>query len=261
MKQVYPRNLFELRETFFEKIDALNVHYKSEQNFFESLAILHFYSVYVNEEKYKELETTEWIGKHVPISVKFGSTTHFLCIPDPHHLFSLVNFALQGLVFQSKAHNKLNFLKWWQLSRKNCMEQLHNLRKGASFFFKDCDVISEEEQGFCNQLCERKELNFLMYWSFLNDTVMCCQALNSTTHDINLFKAFSLSILVEERNLERPVIMKAKVFVSSKIGEVQLVDVMSLFGGATSLDFLPKAYEITEFKVFFLTGGLILHRN
>ena len=66
---------------------------------------------------------------------------------------------------------------------------------------------------------------------------------------------------MKERNLETPVIMKANLFVSSKIGEVQLVDLLSLFGGATSLDSFLKAYGTTEFKVFVFTGGLIIQRS
>ena len=63
----YPKNVYELSQTLFEKLDAFNIPYRSEQKLFKNLAIFDFESISVKEENsYKETKTTTWIGKHVP---------------------------------------------------------------------------------------------------------------------------------------------------------------------------------------------------
>ena len=64
---------------------------------------------------------------------------------------------------------------------------------------------------------------------------------NSAKYDINLIKSYLLPILINERNMEPIVIKKANQFVSFKIGDVQLLDVMNFLGGATSFDSFLKA--------------------
>ena len=60
-----------------------------------------------------------------------------------------------------------------------------------------------------------------------------------------------MPILVNERQIERTVIKKANQFVSFKLGDVQLLDIMNFLGGATSLHSFLKAYKTEETKVFF----------
>ena len=75
--------------------------------------------------------------------------------------------------------------------------------------------------------------------------------LNSGKYDINLIKSYLLPILVNERQIEPTVIKKANQFVSFKFGDVQFLDIMNVFGGATSLDSFFKAYKTEESKSFF----------
>ena len=49
LKHFYPRNAYELRETLFEKLDALNNPYRNEQKLFKNLAICEFESICVKE--------------------------------------------------------------------------------------------------------------------------------------------------------------------------------------------------------------------
>ena len=120
VKHIYPKNVYELRETLFEKLDAFNIPYKNEQKLFKNLAIFDFESICVKEESYKQTETTTCIGKHVPISVSISSNlipeTIFLCNANPHHLISSFIAALEGLAMQSKAQMKLNFI--WRLQSR-----------------------------------------------------------------------------------------------------------------------------------------------
>ena len=74
---------------------------------------------------------------------------------------------------------------------------------------------------------------------------------NSAIYDFNLIKSYLIRILVNERNIEPSVLKKANQFISFKFGDIQLLDIMNLLGGATSLDSFLKAYKISETKGFF----------
>ena len=66
VKHIYPKNVYELRETLFEKLDAFNIPFRNEQKLFQNLVIFYFESICVKEDSYKKTDTTTWIGKHVP---------------------------------------------------------------------------------------------------------------------------------------------------------------------------------------------------
>ena len=87
VKHIYPKNVYQLRENLFEKLDSFNIPYREDQKLFKNLAIFDFESICVKEETYKETETTKWIGKHIPISVSIWSNLIpepiFLCNSDP----------------------------------------------------------------------------------------------------------------------------------------------------------------------------------
>ena len=108
--------MYELRDTLFEKLDAFNNAYRSEQKLFWNLAIFDFESIFLKEENsFKQTETTTWIRKHVPISVSISSNLIlepiFLCNSNPHHLISFFVTALKGLAIQSKAQMRLLFFE------------------------------------------------------------------------------------------------------------------------------------------------------
>ena len=75
---------------------------------------------------------------------------------------------------------------------------------------------------------------------------------NSAKYDLHLIKSYLLPILVNERNIEPTIIKKANQFISFKLGDVQLLDIMNFLGGATNLDSFLKAYKTSETKGFFL---------
>ena len=74
---------------------------------------------------------------------------------------------------------------------------------------------------------------------------------NSAKYDFNLFKPSLLHILVNERDIEPTVIKKANQFISFKIGDIQLLNILNFFGAATSLDSFIKAYKTPDTKRFF----------
>ena len=100
VKHIYPKNVYQLRETLFEKLDAFNNPYLNEQKLFKNSAIFVFESICVKQDSYKQTETTTWIGKHVPISVFIPSNLIpepiFLCNANPCHLISSFITALEG---------------------------------------------------------------------------------------------------------------------------------------------------------------------
>ena len=155
VKQIYPKNVYELRERLFEKLDAFNIPYRNEQKLFKNLAIIEFESICVKKDSYKQTESTTWIGKHVPISVSISSNLIpepiFLWNANPHHHISSFITVLEGLATQSKAQMKLIFIEVeTAIKIKFCavLERLNQRRNRAervSKFVVDCIVEDEEK--------------------------------------------------------------------------------------------------------------------
>ena len=106
MKNVYPKNVYQTRETLFDKLDSFGIEYTNEQTLFKNLALFDFESICVQEKSFKDTDTTKWIGKHIPISVSISSNLVkepiFLFNSDPHHLLTSFFGALENLALQSK---------------------------------------------------------------------------------------------------------------------------------------------------------------
>ena len=146
-KNVYPKNVYQTQKTLFDKLDSLGIEYTKEQTLFKNLAIFDFESICVQEENFRDTDTTKWIGKHIPIlnsiSSKLVKEPFFLCNSDPHHLVSSFIGALEELALQSKAiMNNLFFdikttikIKLGSISEK--LTQRQNQRKQADL--DDCD--------------------------------------------------------------------------------------------------------------------------
>ena len=147
VKNVYPRNVYQIRETLFDKLDTFGIKYTSQQKLSKNLVIFDFDSICVQEECFKDTKTTTWIGKHVPISVSISSNLVeepiFLYNSDPHHLVSSFSGTLEGLSSQSKAQMKHLFpviqttIKIKLGSILDKLTQRHNRREQADL--DDCD--------------------------------------------------------------------------------------------------------------------------
>ena len=90
VKHIYPKNVYELREILFEKLEGFSLPVSQDNKLFNNLAIFDFESICVPTEELKETQTTIWIGKHVPISVSISSNLIdepiFLYNKDPQNL-------------------------------------------------------------------------------------------------------------------------------------------------------------------------------
>ena len=239
IKHIYPKNVYELRKTLFEKLDAFNILYINEQKLFKKLAIFNFESICVKEESYKQTETTTWIGKHVPISVSISSNLIpepiFLCNATPHHLFSSFITALEGLETHSKAQMKLNFIEVeTAIKVKLCaiLEQLNQRRNQAervSSFANDC-MVEEKKKDLSTQLLQMQKNQLIDLQEHFERycNVLPAFGFNSAKYDNNLIKSYMLPILVNERDIEPTVIKKAKQFVSFKFGDIHFLDIMKV---------------------------------
>ena len=115
VKHIYPKKVYQLQETLFDKLDSFDIQYTDDQKLYINLAVFDFESICIPEENFKNTETTTWIGKHVPISVSISSNLItlpiFLCNSNPPDLVESFIDAVEALATQSKAQMKLKFLE------------------------------------------------------------------------------------------------------------------------------------------------------
>ena len=257
VKNVYPRNVYQIRGTLFDKLGSFSINYTNEQTSFKNLAMFDFESIFVQEETFRGTNTTTWIGKHVPISVSISSNLVeepiFLCNSDPQHLVASFIGAIENLASQSKAKMKNLFLHiktTKKIKPSSILEKLtqrHNRREQADL--DDCD----------NEICasprflqiQKSRINDLQESLERYCNVLSVFGFNSAKYDRNLIKSYLLPILFNERDLESTVIKKANQFISFNFGDIQLLDMMNFLGGVTSLDSFLMAYKTSETKRFF----------
>ena len=69
VKNVYPRNRYEIREALFDKLGSFGIKHTSERKLYKNLAIFDFESICVQEETFRDTKATTWIEKLISISV------------------------------------------------------------------------------------------------------------------------------------------------------------------------------------------------
>ena len=214
MKIVYPKNVYQIPENLFEKLDSFGIEYTNEQTLFKNLALFDFGSICVQEESFKDTDTTNWIGKHIPNSVSISSNLVkgpiFLCNSDPHHLVTSFIGAIEKLALQSEPIMKNLFfdiettmnIKLGSILEK--LTQRHNRREQADL--DDCD----------NEICtstqllqiQRKQLIDLQEHLERYCNVFPNFGFHSAIYDLNLIKSYLLPILVNERKIDLTVLKK-----------------------------------------------------
>ena len=261
IKHVYPRNVYQLRETLFDKLDFLSIPYTKEQQLFKNLAIFGFESICVREDQFRDTETTQWIGKHVSVSVSISSnlseTPTFICNSNPRDLVESFVVALESLAAESKAQMKLQFIEIATSikSRLNTIFAVLNERPGPRetvLEFED-ECLEEYEKHASTQFLQMQKNQLIDLQEHLERycNVLPVFGSNSSKYDINLIKRYFVPLLVNERELEPTMIKRANQFVSFKFGDVQLLDILNFLGRATSLDSFLKAYKTSETKEYF----------
>ena len=263
VKHIYPKNVYQLRETLFDKLDSFDIQYTDDQKLFNNLAVFDFESICIPEENFKNTETTTWIGRHVPISVSISSNLIaeqlFLCNSNPRDLVESFIDAVEGLASKSKAQMKLKFLEVETAIKSKLTRTLESLNERryrnerVSEFEDHCFEDDNEEKDASTQFLQMRRNQLIELQEHLERycNLLPVFGFNSAKYDINLIKSYLLPILINERNMEPTVIIKANQFVSFKFDDVQLLDIMNFLGGATILDSFLKAYKTAETKGFF----------
>ena len=215
----------------------------------------------LREETYKETATTEWIGKHVPISVSVWSNQIrepiFLCNSDPRHLVSSFIGALEGLATQSEAQKKGGFFEVETAIKIKLSSILNNSTKDTA---KENESEKKELSTQSFRMQKNQLIDLQEHFERYGNTVPVF-GFNSAKYDIHQIKSYLLPILVNERQNEPTVIKKVIQFVCFKFSYVQLLDNMNFLGGATSLDSFPKAYKADETKVFSPMSGSTIRKS
>ena len=167
VKHINPKNVYQLRETLFDKLDSFKIQYTDDQKLLTNLAVFDFESTCIPEGKFKNNETTTWIGKQVPISVSISSNLiakpKFLCNSNPRNLVESFIDAVEGLAIQRKAQMKLKFLEIETTIKSKLtrtLEYLNERRFGNQrvFEFKDhCFDDDNEEKDASTQFFENAE--------------------------------------------------------------------------------------------------------
>ena len=265
--------MYQPRETLFDKLDYFDIQYTDDQKLFGNLAVFDFESICIPEEKFKNTETTIWIGKHVPISVSISSNLIakpiFLCNSNPRNLVESFIDAVEGLATQSKAQMKLKFLELETAIESKLTRTLESLnerrcRNQRVFEFEDhCFEDDNEEKDASTHFLQLQKNQLIELQEYLERycNVLPVFEFKSAKYDINLIKSYLLPVLINERNIELIVIKKANQFVSFKFDDVQLVEIMNFLGGATSLDSFLKAYKQQKLKASFSTNGWTVHKR
>ena len=167
VKHIYPKNVYQLRETLFDKLDSFDIQYTDDQKLFKNLAVFDFESICIPEEKFKNTETTSWIGKHVPLSVSISSNLItlpiFLCNSNPRDLVKSFIDAVEGLATQSKAQMKLKILEIETAIKSKLSRTLESLnerlrRNQRGFEFEDhCFEDDNEEKDASTHILQMQK--------------------------------------------------------------------------------------------------------
>ena len=267
MKNVYPRNVCQIRETLFDKPHSFGIKYTSEQKLFKNLAIFDFESICVQKETCRDTNTTTWTGKHVPMSASISwnlvEEPIFHCNSDPHHLVASFIGALEILASQSKAKRENLIL---DIKTTIKIKLCGTLDKLTQRYIRQESLKLDMSQDDCdNEICASTQFLQIQKNQLIDlekslerfCNVLPVFGLNTAKYDLNLIKSYLLPILFNERDIEPTVIKKANQFISFKFGDSQLLDIMNFLGGATSLDSFLKAYKTSEKKDFSPTNDLI----
>ena len=113
VKKIYPKSVYQLRETLFDKLRAFDIKVADGDTFFNIFAVFDFESICVKNSKLVDTETTTSVGKHEPISVSITSNLLkepiFICNTEPHSLVIAFVNSVESLAEKNKLEKNLKF--------------------------------------------------------------------------------------------------------------------------------------------------------
>ena len=133
VKNIYPKTVYQLRETLFDKLRAFDIKFEAGQSLFNNFAAFDFESICVKKSFLFDTETTTWVGKHEPISVSITSNLLqepiFICDPDPHSLVSTFVTTLANLAKKSKLKMSLNLHEIGSTIKRKLEREMSAIKK------------------------------------------------------------------------------------------------------------------------------------
>ena len=164
IQHVYPKSVYTLRETLFDKTDGFGIIYEEDQNWLKNLAVFDFQSICVPSNELKGTKTTTCIGKLEPISVSILEPI-FLC--NKGHKTLIVSFfeALEEIASKLKAEilQKLSSIENLIKTKVNSIFEKLNERKNESTSIFEFQYIEEEESDLSTQFLQFQKNHFLNY--------------------------------------------------------------------------------------------------
>ena len=73
----HPRNVYQIRENSFDKLDFFGFKYTSKQKFVENLAVIDFELIYFEEETFKDTNTTTGMSLYLYLFTQRFLMNHF----------------------------------------------------------------------------------------------------------------------------------------------------------------------------------------
>ena len=113
VKKIYPKSVYQLRETLSDKLRAFDIEVADGDTFFNKFAVFDFESNCVKNSKLVDTKTTTWVGKHETVSVFITSNILkepiFICNTEPHSLVSPFVKTVESLAEKNKLEMNLKF--------------------------------------------------------------------------------------------------------------------------------------------------------
>ena len=107
MKNAYPRGVYSLKETLFQKLENFSIAYPEDCTLFKNFAVFDFEAICDNSSEISSTATISWIRTHVPVSVSIFSNLMeepiLFCEDDPNRLIISFVAQLETLAAQNKA--------------------------------------------------------------------------------------------------------------------------------------------------------------
>ena len=106
VKNIYPKSIYQLRETLFDKLRAFHIEVADGDTLFNNFAVFEFDSICVKNSKLVNTETTTWVGKHELISVSTTSNLLeepiFICHTELYSIVSAFVNSVESLAEKNK---------------------------------------------------------------------------------------------------------------------------------------------------------------
>ena len=270
VRHIYPKDVYKLRETLFEKLESFNIPFSKDDTLFNNPAIFDFESICVPSDELKATQTTTVIGKHVPISESISSNPIdepiFLYNKDPQKFVIDFVIKLEFLAEKSKLEVRTKFQDIERVMKERMSKIFEELYERCrnhpteNFEYEDACIEDTEETDMSTQFLRMQKNQLIDLKQNLERYVNTLPVFgfNSGRYDLNLIKSYLIPYLINDKEAEPMVIKKANDFITFQFGDLQFLDIMKFLGGATSLDSFLKA---SETKGFSLMSGLTVQTS